>query len=66
MSPLSIIFIVLAGLAFLGVIGSLFWGMVVMTRGKEQDHKTSNRMMQFRVICQALTLLFLFFAYAAQ
>ncbi|MFN7113339.1 MAG: twin transmembrane helix small protein [Alphaproteobacteria bacterium] len=66
MSPLSIFFVVLAGLAFMGVVGSLFWGMVVMTRGREQDHKTSNRMMQFRVICQALALLFLFFAYAAQ
>lgn len=66
MSPLSIIFVVLAGTAFLGVVGSLFWGMVVMTRGREQDHKTSNRMMQFRLMCQGLALLFLFLAYAAK
>jgi len=66
MSSLSIIFIVAAGLALLGVVGSLFWGMVVMTRGREQDHKTSNRMMQLRVLCQGLTLFFLFLAYAAQ
>jgi predicted small integral membrane protein len=66
MSPLSVFFIAAAGLAFLGVVGSLFWGMVAMTRGREKDHKTSNRMMQFRIACQALTLLFLFFAYVAQ
>ncbi|HRJ67515.1 MAG TPA: HIG1 domain-containing protein [Alphaproteobacteria bacterium] len=40
--------------------------MVVMTRGREQDHKTSNRMMQFRIACQALAILFLFLAYAAK
>ncbi|HCS23403.1 MAG TPA: twin transmembrane helix small protein [Rhodospirillaceae bacterium] len=66
MSPLSVIFAVLAGMAFLGVVASLFWGMVVMTRGREQDHKTSNRMMQFRIACQALAILFLFLAYAAK
>ncbi len=66
MSPVSIVFIVAAAIAALGVVGSFFWGMVVMTRGREADQKASNRMMQFRVICQGLVFLFLFLAYAAQ
>ncbi len=66
MSPLSVVFVIAAAVAALGVVGSFFWGMVVMTRGREADTKTSNRMMQFRVICQGLVFLFLFLAYAAQ
>lgn len=66
MSPLAVVFIIAAAMAALGVVGSFFWGMVVMTRGRETDTKTSNRMMQFRVFCQGLVFLFLFLAYAAQ
>lgn len=66
MSPLSVFFVIAAGLAALGVVGSFFWGMVVMTRGREGDAKSSNRMMQFRVMCQGMVFLFLFLAYAAQ
>lgn len=66
MSPLFSIFAIAAGVAALGVVVSLFWGMVAMTRGKESDHKTSNRMMQFRIICQGMALLFLFLAYLAR
>lgn len=66
MSPLSVVFMIAAAVAALGVVGSFLWGVVVMTRGRKTDTKTSNRMMQLRVICQGLALLFLFLAYAAR
>lgn len=60
------IFFALAMVSLLGVVGSFFWGMVAMTKGKEEDHKTSNKMMRFRVTFQAATLLFLFLAFLAK
>jgi hypothetical protein len=65
MSPLATLFVILAGLSLLGVLLSLVLGVGVMTRGKEGDHKKSNKMMQMRIICQGLCLLFLFLAFAA-
>ncbi|MDI1226719.1 MAG: twin transmembrane helix small protein [bacterium] len=50
----------------LAVVGSFIWGMVAMTRGTEKDAQTSNKMMRFRVIFQALALAFLFLSYLAR
>lgn len=66
MTPLATLFLILAGLCLFGVLFSLLVGVGVMTRGKEDDHKTSNKMMQFRVICQGLCLMFLFLAFVAK
>ena len=60
MSPLATLFLILAGLSLLGVVLSLILGIGTMARGKEGDQNKGNRMMQFRVICQGLCLLFLF------
>lgn len=45
------------------VLVSLFWGMVAMTKGKEKDHATSNKMMRLRVLFQGLAIFFLFISY---
>lgn len=63
MSSLSALFMILAALAVAGVVASFIWGTVAMTRGREEDRKTSNRMMQLRVWSQGLVLLFLALAY---
>jgi len=63
---MNLFFVILAGLCMLGVVGSFLWGMVAMTKGGERNHKTSNKMMQMRIIFQALAILFLFLAYAAK
>jgi hypothetical protein len=47
-------------------VASLFGGLLAMSKGTEKDHKTSNKMMQARVILQGLAILFLFLAYAAR
>ena len=66
MTPLATLFLILAGLCLLGVLFSLLAGIGVMTRGKEGDQKKSNKMMQFRVICQGFCLLFLFLSFVAK
>jgi hypothetical protein len=37
-----------------------------MAKGGKDDHKTSNKMMQLRVILQGATVLFLFLSYLAR
>ncbi|MDE1152806.1 MAG: twin transmembrane helix small protein [Micavibrio sp.] len=63
---MNVFFVVLALLCMLCVVGSFLWGMVAMTKGGERDHKTSNKMMQMRVVFQALAILFLFLSYATK
>jgi hypothetical protein len=63
---MSFAFFIAAMACLLGVVASLFAGMFAMTRGREKDHKTSNRMMQTRVALQALTVLFLLLSYLAR
>lgn len=65
MSPLATLFVILAGLCLVGVVVSLVLGVGAMTRAKEGDDKKSNKMMQFRLVCQGLCLLFLFLAFTA-
>ena len=55
-----------AMVCMVGVVISLFWGMVAMTKGGEKDHQNSNKMMRMRVLFQGLTILFLFLAYLAR
>lgn len=63
MTPLATLFLILAGFALFGVIFSLVMGVGAMARGKEGDSKKSGKMMQMRVFCQGLVLLFLFLAF---
>ncbi len=60
------IFFILALVCMVGVVGVFFTGMVAMTRGRTEDHKTSNKMMYLRVMLQGGAILFLFLAYAAK
>ena len=62
----SAFFFVAALVCMLGIFLSLVAGIVAMTRGREQDHKTSNKMMRFRVILQGLAIIFLFLAAAGR
>ena len=62
----SLFFFFAALAAIGGVVVSLFWGMVAMTKGGEKDHRTSNKMMRMRVLFQGLAILFLFLAYLAK
>ena len=59
------VFIVIAFIAMIGVVASLFRGMLAMG-GSKKDHQTSQKMMQMRVICQAIAIICLFLAYAAK
>lgn len=63
MKPI-VILIILAALITLGV---LFAGVITMARGKDVTGRQSNKLMQWRVIAQACTLLLiiLFIAFAA-
>ncbi|MBU6475689.1 MAG: twin transmembrane helix small protein [Alphaproteobacteria bacterium] len=60
------VFLAIACIAVLGVVFALFNGLRAMARGTEKDHKLSQKMMQMRVICQAIALIALFLAYAAK
>ena len=60
------VFIAAAFLAMIGVVISLFTGLFVMGRGTPKDHQTSQKMMQWRVIYQAIAIICLFLAYAAK
>jgi predicted permease len=60
------VFIAAAFIAMIGVVISLFGGLFMMGRGRPQDHKTSNKMMQLRVICQGIAIVCLFLAYATK
>ncbi len=57
------IFFILALISMAAVVGSFLFGMVAMTKGQEKDNKQSNKMMQARVLFQALAIFFLFLAY---
>ncbi len=56
---MSTFFFLAAIACMLGVLGSLLFGIVAMTKGQEKDHKTSNKMMQLRVLMQGLAIGFL-------
>jgi hypothetical protein len=60
------VFIIIAMLAIVGVVISLFSGLLAMTRGTKKDHQTSQKMMQMRVTCQAIAVISLLLAYLAK
>lgn len=65
MTAANILFFIALGF-MLAVLVSFFWGMVAMTKGGEADHKTSNKMMRFRVMFQGGALLFLLLSFLAR
>lgn len=60
------IFLIAALFSMGGVVVSLFRGMFAMGGTSKKEHKTSNKMMQMRVLFQGLAILFLFLAYFAK
>jgi hypothetical protein len=60
------VFLTIAGIAMVGVVASLFRGLLAMAKGTTKDHLTSQKMMQWRVKCQAIALICLFLAYLAK
>ena len=60
------VFLIIAFAAMLGVVISLFGGLLAMAKGTKKDHQTSQKMMQMRVICQSIALTCLFLAYLAK
>ncbi len=60
------IFFILALVSMAAVVVSFVVGMVAMTKGQAKDHKQSNKMMQARVMFQALAIFFLFLAYVTK
>lgn len=57
------VFFIAALVSMAGVVFSLFRGMFVMGGTTRKEHKTSNKMMQMRVLFQGLALMFLALAY---
>ncbi len=53
LSGILLVLTIVSALAVLGVLGA---GMVVMSRGGEVALKWSNRLMRWRVMLQALTI----------
>ncbi|WP_416899841.1 MAG: twin transmembrane helix small protein [Minwuia sp.] len=56
-------FTVLIALALLLVLGVLFTGIIGMVRGGEFNEKYGNKLMQMRVLAQAVAVLLLFLAF---
>lgn len=56
------IFFILAAICMIGVVLSLFGGLLLMGRGKEKDAQYSNKMMRYRIMLQGGAILFLILA----
>lgn len=63
---MSFAFFIAAMLCLLGVAGALFAGLFAMTKGAEKERKTSNKMMQLRVILQGLAVVFLLLSWLSR
>ncbi len=55
-------FFILALVLMLMVFGSMVVGMVAMSKDSDKSRRNSNKMMQYRVVLQALALVFLLLA----
>ena len=53
-------------ISIFAVVVSLFAGLLVMGGGEEKTRLLSNKMMRFRILFQALAILFLFIAYLSK
>jgi hypothetical protein len=47
------------GIALVGTLGILFFGLFTMARGGEFNEKNSNKLMRMRVIAQFATIILL-------
>ena len=65
MTTANILFFIALGF-MIAVVASFFGGMISMTRGGEEDNKTSNKMMRLRVTFQGLALIFLLLSFLAR
>jgi len=54
---MSNIFFILAALAAISVLASLFLGIGAMAKGDEAARKQSNKLMQARIVLQGVALL---------
>lgn len=43
-------------MAMAATVGALLWGLIAMARGGEFNAKWSNKMMQYRVLFQAIAI----------
>ncbi|MCB9947129.1 MAG: twin transmembrane helix small protein [Rhodospirillaceae bacterium] len=59
---MSIVFLILTGVCMLAVLASLGVGVVAMARGGSFNARYSNKLMQARVVCQGLAIVFLVLA----
>ena len=57
---------VLIALALLLVLGVLFTGIIGMVRGGDFNDKYGNKLMQLRVLAQAVAVLLLFLAFLVE
>jgi hypothetical protein len=55
---MSTFFTIMLFLAMAATAGALVWGVIAMARGGDFNAKWSNRMMQYRVLFQAIALAF--------
>ena len=60
------VFFILAMVCLFAVLGTLIFGVFVMAKEGEENRRKSNKFMRLRVTLQALTIVFLFLAYAAR
>jgi hypothetical protein len=60
------VFLVIAAIAGIGVVISLFRGFLAMGGSTKEENQKSQKMMQMRVICQGIALVSLFLAYLAK
>ncbi len=56
---MSIFFAILAALSALAVVGSLLVGLIAMVRTGPEARRTSNKMMQYRVLFQGIAIIML-------
>jgi len=50
------VLMILLALSLLGVLGVLFTGLIIFVRGGKINQKYGNRLMQLRVISQAIAI----------
>lgn len=60
------VFFALALLSMVGVVFSLFRGLLALGGGTQKDHQISQKMMQWRVKFQGTAIIFLLLAYLAK
>jgi hypothetical protein len=57
LTRMSTFFAILAALSAIAVVGSLLFGLVAMVRSGPAARRTSNKMMQYRVLFQGIAII---------